>query len=74
LDNSRLLKALIMMTHLNENEREALRVIAKRSPLFQPNFPISIVERLLALHLVQQTLGGTLKATNKGLVAAYADC
>ena len=58
------------MTNLSPTESQALKTIVNGNSLTQPIFPEPFARRLLELHLVQQTLGGTLQATEKGLIVA----
>ena len=58
---------------LTTEESAALKIIAKGNWMMQPVFPEHVKQRLLKLRLVEQTLGGTLKATNEGMFAADPD-
>lgn len=55
---------------LTREVQEALKIIVKGNPLLQPRFSDAVVESLLAHKLVRQTLGGTLKATDDGILVA----
>jgi hypothetical protein len=55
---------------LTPEEHDALKIIVKGNWIMQPVFPEHVKERLLKLRLVKQTLGGTLKATDEGTLAA----